>query len=197
MTPELIHDVASYLDAPSLLELQSVTDVTHKEALWQDLCANRWESWPAFRLTDSKRREYNQDTDTTWQERYLAIEIEANRTTLTEEDLLDHDWNIRFVISMILGLEEEETEQLPVQFERVNGSVEIAVDPYPPHVLEIHSSTPPDKPVGVPKGDRPFSETQWIEIGDYPILFVTRNANAEWLLTNEHVLIESCSSSAS
>jgi len=193
MTPELINHVASYLAARDLLHLQCVAAVTQKERLWEVLCCQRWEPWPAFRLTDNKRLEYrNESSDTSWQERYLLTEVEANRTTLIEQDLLERKWYLSFIISGIRG--ESRSDLMRVHFEHLDdGTLRILVPSYPPLPVRLHASPPPSEPTRrVPQGDRSFSTTQWLEIADFPVHFVTRRlSDAEWLVANENVVIVS------
>lgn len=164
------------------------------EALWHGWCRQRWEPWPRYRLNQARLRalDTNVIPNKSWKQRYVQVEREATRTTLRQDDLVNLDWYLCFVLSAgIRG--ETRSDPLPITFFE---SGQLQVPGYDLLPCRIHNQAPPRSPEHCIRhdlrGDRPFSRTQWIDINDFPSHFVARQAStAEWLICNEFVVMVS------
>jgi hypothetical protein len=203
LTDELLLYIAGFLPVQDLLRFQSVSihfaDLD-TDSIWKERCKLRWEPWPRYRLNE--RREVALDSitempNTSWKQRYLAIEREATRTQLQMSDLRRSKWYLSFVLppGVLRVSEGGRSEHVEVVF-RANPNVLIVPAYHLPLPYEIMKEAPPTRPTHIRatfRGDRPFSNRQWLRIGRLPVHFVTRKASdAEWLLVNENHIFVSC-----
>jgi hypothetical protein len=194
LTEELLLQVAEFLPAEDVLRFQSVSKETNQlntDKLWKKLCETRWNPWPRYRLTEARGKDLDEQMpNTSWKDRYMAIEQDATRTELRESDLHNLRWYLCFVLSGIRG--EGRSDHMPVRFLPCNI---VMVPQYPPLTYQIIQETPPSSSHirSTLRGDQPFSNHQWLQISHFPPHFVTRKqADAEWLIVNENVMMVSC-----
>ena len=192
----LIH-VAAFLAPKDLLSFQCVSKNLAKldtSQLWHNLCKQRWEPWPRYRLTDERVREMSSEEqdflDSSWKQRYLRVEREATRITLKMEDLIHLDWYLSFSLTGVRG-----DLRTPLESVQFSPSGTLHVPGYPALDYEIIQDAPPA--VQLPQslhGDRPFSQRQWLRISNFPPHYITRKASdANWMIVNENVVFLSSS----
>ncbi|CAB9509214.1 expressed unknown protein [Seminavis robusta] len=198
LTEELLLNVAEFLPAKDLLQFQCVSSELASlktDSIWKQRCRDRWAPWPRFQLTSKREEELNRrfsssDDQKSWKVRYQLVEQQATCTELTLEDLQNLQWYLSFIIS---GVHRGETNSqlIPIQFCRNNHLMMMG---HPPLPYQIICDTPPpsDHIRSGLRGDRPFSNTQYLQISEFPAHFITRKkSNAEWMIVNENVLIVS------
>ena len=197
LTEELLFHVASYLNVGALLRFQCVSKELSNlrtEPIWEDHCEKRWRNWPRYQLTDERRGVLDTPGSITyrmtWQNRYFSIETDATRSTLRSMDLYHLQWYLCFVTSNIRG--EGRADHFHVEF--AIGNI-LLVPGYPPLQYQIVNEPPPISDDHIRqnlRGDQPFSTTQYLQINDFPLHFISRKrSDAEWLIVNENVMIVS------
>lgn len=199
LTEELLLQVAEFLPARDLLQFQSVSKEFSRldtDSVWKKLCKKRWQPWPRYRLTKQRKQDFNRTMPgTKWQARYITTEQDATRTTLHSNELHERQWYLSFVLSGTRG--EGRSDHMGVFF--TPGGA-LLVPGYPPLPVELRQEEPPVSPDHIRanlRGDRPFSERQWLRISDFPPHFISRKASdAEWLIVNENVILVSRSDNA-
>ena len=194
--------VASFLVANDLLTLQSVSVACSKlptQDIWKQLCIKRWEYWPRYNISTPERyekfcREEEDATNSTWQQRYQRIYYEATRMELQQEDLYNRCWYLCFNFT---GMREDSR----TPFGRVHFTPwgALLVPGYPPLPYEIVNEAPPTPPTHIRRqslrGDRPFSESQYLRVSNFPHHYITKKlCDAEWLIVNQNVTMISSSS---
>ncbi|CAB9512010.1 expressed unknown protein [Seminavis robusta] len=196
LTEELLLSVAEFLPAKDLLQFQCVSRdlaALETDTIWKQRCQDRWAPWPRFKLASKRQeeleREFSSVDQKSWKVRYGLVEQQATCTELTIDDLHNLQWYLSFILSGVRG--ESNTQLMPIRFCRNNH---LAVMGHPPLPYRIVQDTPPssDHIRSGLRGDRPFSDTQYVQISEFPAHFVTRKqSNAEWMIVNENVLIVS------
>mmetsp|Transcript_1965 Transcript_1965/g.4248 ORF Transcript_1965/g.4248 Transcript_1965/m.4248 type:complete len:200 (+) Transcript_1965:60-659(+) len=181
LNEDLVLQIVSYLPPKDLLQCQCVSphfSGLDTDTLWKDHCRRRWDPWPRYRMTQKP-------SGSDWKKLFYSVEKKATRTELTAADL-----NLRWYISFTLsGVRGETRSDLMEVFFRNNYLV---VPGFPPLPYEIKATPPPSSAHlrDRQRGDRPFSTTHWLSISDFPPHFITRKrSNAEWLITNENVML--------
>jgi hypothetical protein len=192
LTDELLLYIAEFLPAQDLLRFQSVSNhfaALDTDSIWKERCKQRWQPWPRYRLSE---RRQNALPNTSWKQRYLAIEREATRTHLRMSDLQNSKWYLSFVLPGV-RVREGRSEHIEVVF---RANLLFVPGHHVPYRYEIVNEPPPALPNHIRAtlhGDRPFSNRQWLRISTFPVHFVTRKASdAEWLIVNENVIMVSC-----
>jgi len=195
MTQDLLLQIAGFLQPKDLLQLQCTSRETYvldTNELWHLHCNQRWQPWPRYRMTTTRMVQLDSlMPNTTWQQRYLAMEKEAMKTVMNPEEFQQLDWYLSFVLSGIRG--EGRSDHMPVKF---TPSGVLLVPGHPPLPYELLNEKPPTTPCHIRsnlRGDQPFSDRQWLRISSFPPHFITKKkSNAEWLIVNENVMMVSC-----
>lgn len=102
MIPDaMLLTVASYLEGDELMRFEIISKKFHslKESLdketWKEVCHRRWREWPRYRWENLKKSHLRL-TNKTWKQRYLWVEADYSRKTITIAELEGRSWWFNF-----------------------------------------------------------------------------------------------------
>uniref|UniRef100_A0A7S4SW47 F-box domain-containing protein n=1 Tax=Ditylum brightwellii TaxID=49249 RepID=A0A7S4SW47_9STRA len=189
---ELLLSVSSFAPPKDLLNLQCVCSRLHAldtDFIWQNLCKQRWQNWPRYKLTPS-RLEWMDDNLllSNWKERFLWAEEDFARTKITREELEELDWSLNF--TAIAGGRGEETTRW-CKFR--SGFLLIPVFmPLPYEIYDEKSPSPCTRFNNVKDDSVKTCTEQWLKISNFDPHHISRSTiDGEWIITNNNVTIVS------
>mmetsp|Transcript_8931 Transcript_8931/g.12979 ORF Transcript_8931/g.12979 Transcript_8931/m.12979 type:complete len:218 (-) Transcript_8931:111-764(-) len=195
LTADSVLDIASFLQAKDLIRLEQTSShflSLEKEQLWKNLCQQRWEPWPRYKLIPERLEELKSSSPyCSWKKHFLRVEQEATSMEIKKCDLQNLNWFLSFSQSGVRGETRSDFQQ--VRFQEST----LLVPGYPPLPYEIVNQAPPEIVVtslhNSQIGDQPFSKKQWLKIANFPPHAIAKRlANAEWIIANRNVTMVSC-----
>ena len=179
----LCSSLGPYFDAQTLLNLPCLSrrlrafGDANLDPLWKKRCRTRWQDWPRYRLTEERERELAERFPTyNWKKKYLFMEKDSMKQTLTKDELESLGWYFNFTPAA--GGREDET--LTRAFFRDGSLHLIGMPHYPPMPYRLVNVN---------------TQQQQLMIVPFPSHNVSRNEeDREFLITNENVTFVSCGS---